>query len=307
VPPRIAGKSNLGNHVTLRGKTLSAVASALPLQILLFGAGIFLLAMPSLPARLAFARQYPHNTPSQTKIAEGEYAIHERHNGGAVGPFEEEVFGFRESWTLWRVASGEYRVEGVRRFESPKDESHANRFTIDLTRDLTMTRAKEFAKLKWVRDSGPLSCNFLPAELQCSAGGSDPKHEIKLRTPLNKPYALLWPVSPFSFGGITREVERDKTHATQVDFVRIEQPGSANPVRATILEGPLQYVGVQEIQAAGRTWRAEKFSLKIPFHPQILIWTSHKGLLLSLAFEHEYKDWPDEGLKLERFEGSSEF
>jgi hypothetical protein len=293
--------------VTLRGKTLSAIASELPLQILLLGAGVFLLVIPFLPERLAFAQPIPQDAPGQTKIAEGEYAIHERHNGGAVGPFEEEVFDFRESWTLSRVASGEYKIEGVRRFESPKDESHSNRFTVDLTRDLTVIRAKEFAKLKWVRNSGPLSCNFLPTELQCSSGGSDPKHEIKLRTPLNRPYALLWPVSPFSFGGITREVERDKTQPTQVDFVRIEQPGMATPIRATILEGPLQYLGVEEIQAAGHKWRAEKFSLKIPFHPQMLIWTSHKGLLLSLAFEHESKDWPGEGLKLERFESSSEF
>jgi hypothetical protein len=293
--------------VTLRSKTLSALASALSFHNLLLSAGIFWLILPLLPERLAFARPLPQRMPGRTKIAEGEYAIHERHNGGAVGPFEEAVFGFRESWTLWRAENGEYRVEGVRRFESPKDESHSNRFTVDLTRDLTMIRAKEFAKLKWIRNSGPLSCTFLPAELQCSSGGSDPNHEIKMRTALNKPYALLWPVSPFSFGGITREVERDRTQPTQVDFVRIEQPGMRNPVRATILEGPLQYLGVEDVQAAGRKWRAEKFSLKIPFHPQILIWTSHKGLLLSIAFEHDYKEWPDEGLKLERFEGSTDF
>lgn len=284
-----------------------AVAPARSSQTALLGAGVLLLILPFVAERMAVARRLPQEMPGQTKIAEGEYAIHERHNGGAVGPLEEEVFGFRESWTLWLARSGEYKVEGVRSFESPKDESHSNRFTVDLTRDLTMIRAKEFAKLKWVKDSGPLSCEFSPAQLDCSAGGSNPEHEIKLRTPLDKPYALLWPVSPFSFGGIVREVERNKTQPTQVDFVTIEQPGMANPVRATILEGPLQYLGVEQIQAAGRKWRAEKFSLKIPFHPQILIWTSHKGLLLSLAFEHDYKDWPDEGLKLERFESGSEF
>ena len=291
-----------------RNKRLAAIASARSLRAAAFCAVIFFLTIISvLPARMAIAHPFPQETPGRTKIAEGEYAIHELHNGGAVGPFEEEVFDFRESWTLWRAENGEYKVEGVRRFRSPEDQSHSNRFTVDLTRDLTMIRAREFAKLKWVADSGPLSCNFLPTELQCSSGGSDPRHEIKMRTPLDKPYALLWPISPFSFGGITREVERDKAQPAQVDFVRIEQPGTANPVRATILEGPLQYLGAEEIQAAGRKWRAEKFSLKIPFHPQILIWTSHKGLLLSIAFEHDYKQWPEEGLKLERFESSMEF
>lgn len=53
--------------------------------------------------------------------------------------------------------------------------------------------------------------------------------------------------------------------------------------------------------------RALKFSLKIPLHPQYLIWTSTKGLLLALAIEHEHKDWPEEGLRLARFESSTDF
>jgi hypothetical protein len=249
----------------------------------------------------------PEQAAERTKIAEGEYAIYEHHNNGAVGPFQEEVYNFHESWTLWRAETGLYQVEGVRTFESPKDETHSNRFAVGLSRNLTMIRAKEFARLRWVPDSGPLSCEFLPTQLDCSSGGSDPKREIKLRTPLEKPYGLLWPISPFSFGGITREVERNVTRATQVDLVSIEQPGMATPVRATILEGPLQYLGEEGIETAGRKWRAHKFSLKVPLHPQYLIWTSPKGLLLALAIEHEHKDWPQEGMRLARFESSTEF
>ena len=81
----------------------------------------------------------------------------------------------------------------------------------------------------------------------------------------------------------------------------------ANPVRATILEGPLQYLGEENIEAAGRKWKAHKFSLKVPLQPQYLIWTSRKGLLLALAIEHAHKDWPEEGLRLARFESSTEF
>jgi hypothetical protein len=257
--------------------------------------------------RLAIGRPLPEQTVRRVKVAEGEYAIHEHQNAGAVGPFTEEVYKFRESWSLWRVEKGQYRVEGIRRFESPKNEPHSNRFTVDLTRDLTVIRVKEFAKLRWVADSGPLSCEFLPTQLDCSSGGSDPKREIKLRTPLEKPYGLLWPISPFSLGSITKMVEHDPNRATQVDLVRIEQPGMVEPVRATILEGPLQYLGEENIEAGGRKWRAHKFSLKVPLHPQYLIWTSPKGLLLALAIEHEHKDWPEEGLRLERFESSTEF
>lgn len=249
----------------------------------------------------------PGQEAGRTKIAEGEYAITEHQNSGATGPFQEEVYNFRESWTIWRADKGQYQVEGVRSFESPKDEPHSNRFLADLTRDLTVIRVKEFAKLKWVADWGPLSCEFLPAQLDCSSGGSDPKREIKLRTPLGKPYGLLWPISPFSFGGITRLVERDPARATQVDLVWIEQPGMTEPVRATILEGPLQYMGEENFETAGRKWRAHKFSLKVASHPQYLIWTSPKGLLLALAIEHEHRDWPEEGLRLERFESATEF
>ena len=257
--------------------------------------------------KIAMGRPFPEQGAEREKIAEGQYAIYEHENSGAVGPFQEEVYNFRESWTLWRVQNGQYQVDGVRTFESPKDELHSNRFLAELSRDLTVNRVKEFTKLKWVADSGPLSCEFLAAHLDCSSGGSDPKREIKLRTPLDKPYALLWPISPFSFGGITREVERDPGRATQVDLVSIEQPGMADPVRATVLEGPLQYLGEENIKAAGRMWAAHKFSLKVPVHPQYLIWTSSKGLLLAMAIEHAHKNWPEERLRLSRFESSTEF
>lgn len=247
--------------------------------------------------------------PSErTKIAEGEYTVVEHENSGATGPFGEEMYNFHESWTLWSAEKGQYRVEGVRRFESPKDEPHSNRFVVDLTRDFTVIRVREFAKLRWVPDSGPLSCEFLPAQLDCGSGGSDPKREIKLRTPVDKPYGLLWPVSPFSFGGIARQVEREPGRPTQVDLVRIEQPGMTNPVQASVLEGPLQYLGEDEIEAAGRKWHAHKFSLKVPMNPEYLIWTSSsKGLLLALSVEHEHLNWREEGMKLERFESSTEF
>jgi hypothetical protein len=269
--------------------------------------GIFSCLLGIAIGPLASGGILPEQAGERTKVAEGEYAIFEQSNSGGMGPFQEEVYDFHESWTLWRAGKGEYQAEGVRRFESPKDEPHSNRFMVDLTRDLTVIRVKEFAKLKWVADSGPLSCEFLASQMDCSSGGSDPKREIRLRTPLDKPYGLLWPISPFSFGGIVREVERDPARATPIDLVRIEQPGMAEPVRVIVLEGPLQYVGEEDLEAAGRRWRAHRFSLKVAAHPQYLIWTSPKGLLLALAIEHEHKDWPREGLRLTRFESSFEF
>jgi hypothetical protein len=283
------------------------VFSTHPIRRLIFCSFLFSYILGVLPGPLAMGAPQLAQGAKRTKIAEGEYAIYEHENSGAIGPFQEDVYNFHESWILWQAEKGEYQVEGVRRFESPKDETHSNRFLVELTRDLTVVRMKEFAKLRWVADSGPLSCEFLPAQMDCDSGGSDPKREIKLRTHLEKPYGLLWPISPFSFGSITQQVERDSAGATQVDLVRIEQPSMAEPVRATILGGPLQYLGEEDIQAAGRKWHAHKFSLKVPLHPQYLIWSSPKGLLLALAMEHEHKDWPDEGMRLARFESATEF
>jgi hypothetical protein len=252
------------------------------------------------------------STPAQksqgTQVAQGEYAILKPSGGGVLDPYQQEVYNLRESWTLWRVDKGQYRVEGVRRFESPKDEPHANRFVADLTRDLTILRIKDFEKLRWVKDSGPLSCEFLPTRLDCSSGGSDPKREIRMHTPMQHPYGILWPVSPFSFTGITRQVERDRANATRVDLIKIEQPAMNNPVQATILEGPLRYLGDETITAAGKKWLAHKFSLKVPMNPEYFIWTSRsKGLLLLLSVQHEHSEQIEEGIRLEKFEGAEEF
>jgi hypothetical protein len=256
---------------------------------------------------LASSSALAGQSPGRTKIAAGEYAVQEITGSGGTGPFGEEVYDFHESWTLWRSDKGTYQVEGVRRFESPRDEVHSNRFTAELSRDLTVVRVKEFSKLRWVADSGPLSCEFLPAELACSSGGSDPKREIKLRTRLAKPYGLLWPISPFSFGSITRQVERDPSKPADVDLVRIEQPSMAHPVQATVLEGPLRYLGEDGIEAAGRKWRSHKFSLKVPMQPECFLWTSSKGLLLALEFRSDHATASEGSIRLEHFESFGEF
>lgn len=243
----------------------------------------------------------------QTKLAEGEYVIYEQSNDGAVGPFPEQIYNFDETWTLSRNGNGGYKVEGIRKFEAPRNESNSDRFIITLSRDFTITRAQEFTKLKWVQDSGPLTCDFFALEMSCSSGGSNSKHLISLHIPMKHPYGLLWPISPFSLSGITRQVERNLTRPTEVDLVSIVQPSRINPVAPTILEGPIQYMGEDNVKAAGRNWRAFKFSLKVPMHPQYLIWTSQRGLLLGVAMEHPHKNWRDEGLRLARFQGSDAF
>jgi hypothetical protein len=243
----------------------------------------------------------------RSKIAEGEYAIYEEGNGGAVGPFGEEVYDFHESWTLWKLPKGQYEIEGERKFNSPSDVEHNNRFSAELSRDLTAIRMTEFAPLKWRLDSGPVSCEFLPRELHCFSVAKDPKQSVNLRVPMDHPFALLWPIAPFSLSGLTREAERDLSHATEVQLLSVEQPNQYDPVSPTILNGQLQYLGEEDIEAANQKWRAHKFSLKVPSHAQFLMWTSSKGILLALAIEHDHPNWPREGMRLIRFKTWADF
>jgi hypothetical protein len=243
----------------------------------------------------------------RTKIAEGEYTIYEQANSGAFGPLGEEVYDFHESWTLWRTEKGPYQVEGERKFESPRYTAHADRFLVDLSRDMTVTRMTEFAHLKWRRDSGPLTCEFFADEIDCSSGARDPDKSIDVHAPMEDPFGFLWPISPFSLSSLTRLSERDTNRSTQVQLLSIEQRSAALPVNPMILTGQLQYLGEENIEAAEQKWRAHKFSLRVALHPQFLIWTSSRGLLLALAIEHPHANWPQEGMKLVRYKGWVDF
>jgi hypothetical protein len=197
----------------------------------------------------------------RSKVAEGDYVVFEGENGGAIGPFGEEIYNFHETWTLWRIGNGSYELEGERRFESPKDATHRDRFAVELSRDLTITRMKEFARLKWRRDSGPLTCEFLRSALHCSSNAKNAGQAIELIA-VREPFGLLWPISAFSLSGLTREAERDARRETRVQLVSIEQPSAEIPVNPMILEGGLRYLGEENIDVAGRRGARSSFRSK---------------------------------------------
>ena len=93
-----------------------------------------------------------------------------RETAGRSGPQGKRSMIFTNPGQLWRLGKGQYEVEGVRKFESPREVKHADRFLIQLSRDLTPIRMTEFAKLVWQRDPGPLTCKFLVKEVHCSSG-----------------------------------------------------------------------------------------------------------------------------------------
>lgn len=262
--------------------------------------------IPSGRVRVEIPSEKAISSEARRKLAAGEYEVYEEANEGLVGPFGEEVQNFHESWTLWQNAKRGYEVEGERRFETLQKEPQKRAFRVELSRDFTVERMTESASLRYVRDSGPLTCEFLAKEMQCSLGGKHPDPAKDRHIAVEHPYGLLWPISPFSLAGVAKESERDPAQATRVSLLTIEQPSAGNPVSPMVLVGRLRYLGVENLEAAGRSWRAYKFSIKVPLHPGYLVWTSEKGLLLGLSVEHVHADWPKEGLRLTRYESFSD-
>lgn len=258
--------------------------------------GFLLLAPQRLPSAQARAAQ--QNAPNRVRVAEGEYQIIETLNGGGVGPFAYMVYDFHETWTLWRRSDGTYDAEGQRNYESPKDEPHRGAFSVHLSHAFRILGLQEFRQLRWVPDSGPLTCDFSPSEIACASNAKDPAHNIKLDLPMHTDYGFLWPISAFSLGGITRSNDRNRT---PVQLITVDEPNPEHPIYTSILDGEVQYLGNEQVTVAGQRWDAEKFELQVPTRPSFLIWTTPQGLLLAFAYEDEQKSLPGDGMRLVRF------
>ena len=272
-------------------------ASPLRAVALAFFAGSSLLVAADAPAKKSPGRTPPSSAQvsdtaqaepispdtQRTKLAEGEYAVFARVPEGGVGPFDPQVFDFHETWTLWRAGDGGYEVDGIREFESPKDEFHHDRFWVRLTRDWRLETIREFANLRWRPDSGPLVCDFKIGALHCTSGAKDPRQLVKLDLKLHRPFGFLWPISAFSLASLARAEEKRLREVMPVQVITIEERSPADPVAAMILDGQMRYFGKVDVTLAGHKWKADQFELKAPLHPKFEILTAPEGFLLNLS------------------------
>lgn len=246
----------------------------------------------------------PQAETGPVKIAEGAYAIFKAYDG--IGPVDAEIFNFHEDWSLSRTADGNYRIEGLRNFESPKDYPLEVRFFLRLSPKLQLIEAQEDTSLVWIPRSAPLTCVFLPKQLQCSTNGKDPRRNPELSLSMDNPYAFSWPLSPFSLAALTRQSDHDPGRSLDLQFVDIEQPSHNLPVMPITTNGTLRLIGQEKILAAGKSWNADKFELQVfmsPLPRKSVLWVSKGGLLLVLAAEREIG--PKGRLELTRFEQES--
>jgi hypothetical protein len=242
-------------------------------------------------------------TTARIQVAEGE---HKALTENGIGPADPAVYGFTESWTLWRLRDGSFEVSGTRSFRSPSDEPHSNQFSVHLSPGFTVLGVKEFRSLRWRPDSGPLSCDFLPAKIACTSNARDVTQSVKLDVPVQNSAGLMWPISAFSLSSITRSASHDQKTITPVELVTLEEGSREDPIFATTLSGHLKYLGEEDLLLAGRKWHADKFELKVAMHAPFLVWTSPEGLLLAFASENKNKTLAGDGIVLVRFQQSKE-
>ncbi len=248
----------------------------------------------------------PLQTEKRVKIATGEYQVVRPLRGRqGIGSFTAAVYDFRESWTLWRLPDGNLEADGARTYESPRDESHHDKFEVHLSAALQALSVTEHRKLRWRPNSGPVTCDFHTREIDCSSGANrdDPKFNLTMRAD----YGFLWPVSAFCLGGITHSANRSPSAITAVQLITVDEPSPENPVATTVLDAALKFIRHQSIAVAGRNWEADEFELKAPANTPFLIWTSKEGLVLLFGPEGDSISGPETGLQLVRYEKSSDF
>jgi hypothetical protein len=266
------------------------------------------LSLPQVSQVESASQTEPQDKPeARVRVAAGEYQVFKQTSGGGIGSYAPQVYNFRESWTLWRLPDGTLEIEGERDYESPQYEQHENRFSVRLTPDFDVTSVKEFRRLRWRPDSGPLSCEFLAEKLDCNSGAKDPANAIHLEIPVREASAILWPISAFTLSNLTRHAGRTPNAATPVQLVTFEEHSRQNPVDTSVLDGKLTYSGQKELNLADHKWLADEFVLKVPFHPAFLLWISREGLLLSFAPESEGNEPAGKGLQLVHFEQWTKF
>jgi hypothetical protein len=268
-----------------------------------------ILASDGSPNRLGAAQDTNGQTaePGATawiRVAEGEYKVL---TDKGIGPFDPAVFDFSESWTLWRLPDGSFDVSGTRSYRSPSDEPRSNNFSVRLSPGFSVQGLKEFRKLRWRSDSGPLSCTFLTGKLACTSNARDVTQNVTLELPMNDAFGIMWPISAFSLGSITRSASHDPKTTTPIELVRLQEANKADPIMATILAGHLKYLGREELQLAGHKWCADKFELKVPLHAPFLLWTSAEGLLLAFAPETKDQTISGDGMVLVKFQQWRQF
>jgi hypothetical protein len=224
-------------------------------------------------AGLALAAALALPGQERQKAAAGEHMTVERFGGGD----NTDVIETRELWTLWRLATGGYQVEGKRhvrwiRENLPREYD----FAIELSPELHPVRAP---RLDWLREM--TSCEFGLKEFSCRAG------DERVQAAITAPYDLF-DASPWFLGSAVRRATREVDHVTPLRMVLIDEPFGVGSFRSWV-----RYLGEED----STHW----FKLDIGAQQWKRIRVSPEGIVLSI--EDLRTKARTELIKLEKFAG----
>ncbi|GEM_PF-3278745 len=237
------------------------------------------------------------SAPGRMKLYEGEYMVTGGGEDETATSSNLPVNSFRETWTMWRAENGYFEVEGDRVYESADSVFHNSKFSARLSPTKRLLSVTDYGKLRFQKDSGPLTCDFHAMDVHCTSNAKDPSDSVDVRLPLDHPAGLFTPLSPLSWSSVTRGMTMNSSELKQVQMISIREVSARDPVALEVFDGAVRYIHSEDFTTAGRTWRADRFEVKLPLHPKSTVWTSPEGILLAVSFG----GGEGEGLRLQTF------
>jgi hypothetical protein len=219
----------------------------------------------------------PAQDAGRIKIADGEYL-----SRGQSGYNKDEKF--RESWVLWRKGDGKFMVESDLQVEGTGKNQQVLHYSIQLSADMRLleitTRAGENETL--------IELGAEEVRVKGRRG------ESTLKVPPR--YDFYLPL-PWCLGSFARRVPPIKSAGLPVMFVAADEQGPDSPMALTMLWGRVQWVGSEQVDAAGLRVDAEKYLVHLGPYPGVFIWLSKNGLMLASQNEEN----PEQRTETARF------
>ena len=122
---------------------------------------------------------------------------------------------------------------------------------------------------------------------------------------MDRPYGLIWPLSAFSLGSLTRAASQHIGEPVRIQVVQLQEISEAAAVLPIRSDGFLKYLGQSDTPyvVSNQSWRPYGYELEASPILKMVIWRSPEGIVLSV----ERPNWPKGQMQLVRFAKFSDF
>src|SRR5215469_370899 len=87
---------------------------------------------------------------------------------------------------------------------------------------------------------------LLPNRLHCDSTAKDPAQDVSVDVPMDRSYALLWPLSAFSLASLTRNAPAEIGKLIPIQVVQLQQLNCELPVLSIRCDGLIRYLGLSK-------------------------------------------------------------